>query len=299
MNKPRRFSINHVVALGVVCIILCTPIASLSWGAGGHMMVAKIAFDRLTPHARAEVKKLLAVQIDPTSATAKSPDFVNAAHWADDLREFPEFDSFLALHFIDTPFSDDGTDLPDIPPNNIVKALKANLKTLKSSSATDKQRAQALRFIIHFVGDIHQPLHCATRVSKDEAEGDHGGNFVFIKTPDKGKVKLHSYWDGGLGTFPPTGKNFAPPPLSLIPAAAALAIKENPDNDPKLKLSDTTAFQAWADESFTLAKSVVYKNISDGSTPDMTYINNGRKVARQRVAWAGYRLAALLNSIWP
>jgi hypothetical protein len=272
---------------------------SLSWGAGGHMMVAKIAFDRLTPNAKKEVKKLLAVQIEPTSATAKSPDFVNAAHWADDLREFPDFDSFLALHFIDTPFSDDGTDLPDIPANNIIKALKANVKTLKNST-NEKKRAQALRFIIHFVGDIHQPLHAATRVSSDEPDGDHGGNFVFIKVPGRPKkVKLHSYWDSGLDSFPPTGQHFAPPPLSLIPAAALLAKNENPPNDPKIKLDEPMSFQDWADESFKLAKTVVYKDINNGSAPDATYINNGRKVARQRVAWAGYRLAALLNSIWP
>jgi hypothetical protein len=263
------------------------------------MMVAKIAFDRLTPNARKEVKKLLAVQIEPKSATAKSPDFISAAHWADDLRDFPEFDSYLALHFVDTPFSDDGTELPDVPSNNIIKALKANVKILKFST-NEMKRAQALRFIIHFVGDIHQPLHAATRVTSDEPEGDHGGNFVFIKVPGQTKkVKLHSYWDGGLGTFPPTGSHFAPPPLNLIPPAAAKAIKENPPNDPKLKLDEPTAFQAWADESFKLAKDVVYHGINNGSTPDSTYIDNGRKVARQRVAWAGYRLAALLNSIWP
>jgi len=302
MTTPHPRSLKCAVALSVVCLILCTPISSFSWGAGGHMIVAKIAFGRLNPRAKAEVARLLAIQIEPAGVTIKDRDFVNASHWADDLRPFSEFDEFLALHFIDTPFSDDGTELPDVPSHNIVRALKRNVQILKTSH-DDNKRAQALRFIIHFVGDIHQPLHCATRVSSDEPEGDHGGNFVFVKVPaGQGKlkrVKLHSYWDGGLGSFPPMGKNFAPPPLSSIGPAAAKATSANPPTDPKIKLDDPFAFQAWADESFDLAKTVVYRGIQNNSKPDQAYRTQGVEVARKRVAWGGYRLAALLNSIWP
>lgn len=297
----QKRSFNRTIALAVVGLILCTPVISLGWGAGGHMMVAQIAFGRLNPHARAEVKTLLAIPIEPFSATAKSKDFVNAAHWADDLRDFSDFDFFLPFHYVDTPFSNDGTDLPDVASNNILKALKTNVNILKNSPDTQK-RARALRFIIHFVGDIHQPLHAATRVSSAEPDGDHGGSFVINVPAGVGHtktIKLHSYWDGGLGTFPPMGPHFAPPPLSLIPAAVAKAVNGNPPTAPKLKLNEPLAFKDWADESFVLAKDVVYQGMQNGSTADATYINNGTRVARKRVAWAGYRLAALLNSIWP
>ncbi len=299
-NNRRRF--QRVTALGIVCLILCTPSISLGWGAGGHMMVAQIAFKRLNPKAKAKANELLAIAINPAAISARSKDFVNAAHWPDDLRQFPEFDSFKELHFIDNPFSIDGTPLPALPTPNIVTALQDNVKILQTS--TDKNaQAQALRFIIHFVGDIHQPLHCATRVDAAHPEGDRGGNLVSIKIPDKdGKLKtsnLHSYWDGGIGTFPPTGPNFRPPPLSQIPAAAALAIAGNPDTDPALKLNDPFAFSAWADESFALAKSVAYNGITTGAKPTAAYNSEALKVARKRVAWGGYRLAALLNTIWP
>jgi hypothetical protein len=180
--------------------------------------------------------------------------------------------------------------------------LEDNVKILKTS--TDKNaQAQALRLIIHFVGDIHQPLHCSTRVDSAHPAGDRGGNLVSIKIPDQnGKLKksnLHSYWDGGIGTFPRTGPNFTPPPLSQIPAAAAKAKAGNPANDPALKLNDPFNFQSWADESFTLAKDVAYKGITNGTTPTAEYNSASLKVARQRVAWGGYRLAALLNAIWP
>jgi hypothetical protein len=292
------------MAVGLVCLILCTPSISLGWGAGGHMMVAQIAFKRLNPKAKAKANELLAIKINPAALSAKSKDFVNAAHWADDLRPFPEFDSFKPLHFIDQPFSIDGTTLPaDLPePDNIVKALQDNVNILKTS--TDKNaQAQALRLIIHFVGDIHQPLHCATRVDSAHPEGDRGGNLVSIKIPGTGGIlkttNLHSYWDGGIGSFPPTGPNFKPPPLSQIPAAAAKAMAGNPATDPALKLDDPFNFTAWAEESLTLAKDVAYKNITNGTKPRAAYKNASVKVVRKRVAWGGYRLAALLNAIWP
>lgn len=299
-TKSRHFRLQ--IAIALIAFILFTPILSLGWGAGGHMMVAKIALDRLNPRAKAQSQMLLAIPINPAGVSSKSKDFVNAAHWADDLRPFTEFDSFKELHFLDTPFSTDGTTLPAVPTPNIITALEEQVNILKTS--TDKNaQAQALRLIIHFVGDIHQPLHCATKVDSAHPEGDRGGNLVKIKIIGaNGKSKstnLHSYWDGGLTTFPPTGANFRPPALSTIPAAVAKAKAGNPDTDPALKLDDPTNYQVWADESFDLAKTVTYKGISNGGKPTTAYKNKGVKTVRKRVAWGGYRLAALLNSIWP
>ena len=299
-SKPRLFKSG--IAISLVFLILCTPTISLGWGAGGHMIVAQIAFKRLNPNAKAKANELLAIAINPAAVSATSKDFVNASHWADDLRPFAEFDSFKALHFIDNPFSIDGTALPSLPTPNIVTALEDNVNILKTS--TDKNaQAQALRLIIHFVGDIHQPLHCATRVDSAHPDGDRGGNLVSIKIPGpNGKLKtsnLHSFWDSGIGSFPPTGANFRPPPLRQIPAAAAKATAGNPDTDPDLKLDDPFNFSAWADESFALAKDVAYKGITNGAKPSAAYKNASLKVVRKRVAWGGYRLAALLNTIWP
>lgn len=264
------------------------------------MMTAQIAFNRLNPKARAKAIELLAIEINPSAVTAKSTDFVNASHWADDLRPFPEFDSFKALHFIDKPFPP-GAHLPELDPQNIVKALEDNVNILKTS--TDKnEQAQALRFIIHFVGDIHQPLHCATRVSAANVDGDRGGNLFKIKILKNGKLQdsnLHSYWDNGIGAFPPTGNNFAPPPLGSVIRAANQAKAGNPATNPALKLNDPFNFEAWADESFALAKSVAYTRIQSGRRPTAGYNTRALRVARQRVAWGGYRLAALLNAIWP
>jgi hypothetical protein len=298
--KPRSF--RRPFAIGLVCLILFTPTLSMGWGAGGHMMVAQIAFDRLNPRAKAQVNTLLAIRINPAAVTSRSRNFINAAHWADDLRPFPEFDSFKALHFIDTPFSTDGTPLPNTPPPNIVTALEENVQILKTSTDANA-RAQALRFIIHFVGDIHQPLHCTTRVDSTNPEGDRGGNLVKlrIRMPN-GTFKntnLHSYWDGGIGSFPKTGPNFRPPPLTQIPAAARLAKRGNPATDPDLNLDNPTDFAGWVGESHAFGKDVAYNGITNNAIPTAAYNRASLKVARKRVAWGGYRLAALLNSIWP
>jgi hypothetical protein len=303
-KNPRRVLFRNAIAFGVVSLALYTPSLSLAWGPGGHMMTAQIAFDRLNPRAKAEAKMLLAIPINPAATSAKSKDFVNAAHWADDLRSIPAFKSFEPLHFIGKSFSTDGTPLPAIQVPNIVTALRDNVKILKTS--TDQNaRAQALRLIIHFVGDIHQPLHCTDRVSSALPGGDRGGNLVTIKITDQNgnlqNTNLHSYWDGGLESFPKGGPppQYVPPPLSKIPPAAALAKNANPPTDPGLKLNDPFNFPAWANESFSLAKSVAYNGVSNGMEPSAAYKSKGVKVARQRVAWGGYRLAALLNSIWP
>src|ERR1700704_3929779 len=126
-NQNQRSVFRSGIGIGVAFLILCSPSMSLGWGAGGHMMVAQIAFQRLNPRARAQANQLLAIEINPAAVSAASKDFVSASHWADDLRPFAEFDPFKAEHFIDHFFSLDGTPLPAEPTPNIVTALEENV----------------------------------------------------------------------------------------------------------------------------------------------------------------------------
>lgn len=303
MKKHHNRRLKVSIAVSVAFLILCTPSMSLGWGAGGHMMTAQIAFSQLNRTAKAKTRELLAIPISPAEVSKKSTNFLNASHWADDLRPFSEFDPLKPLHFIDKPFSLDNTPLPtNLPAENIVKALEDNVEILKNS--TDKnQQALALRLIIHFVGDIHQPLHCGTQVTAQLTDGDRGGNLFKIRIPSgNGQFKnsnLHSYWDGGIGNFPKTGPNFAPPSLRSVRRAAALVRANYPATNPDLNLDDPFNFNGWAEESNELAKGVAYRGIQDGGKPSARYNRRAVRVARKRVAWGGYRLAALLNSIWP
>jgi hypothetical protein len=300
MKHKSKFASSFAL---ILCFFLLVNEA-WGWGPGGHMIVARIAYDRLNPRAKAEVDKLIAAEIEPRAITRQSLDFVNASHWPDDLRPVEAFKDSLPLHFVDFPFSTDGTELPtDLPEErNVINALKKYVAILKSDT-DDQQRAQALRFIIHFVGDIHQPLHCATRVTKRLPEGDRGGNSLSLAFPKKDggikKVNLHSYWDGGINDFPKAGPNFAPPPLSQIAPAAARITAEFPDNDDGWKAGGPEDFEGWAQESTELAKTLAYKGIRPNTQPSRSYNQAALKAVQQRVAWGGYRLAELLNSIWP
>jgi hypothetical protein len=300
-NATRLRLLKPLLALTVIAAL---PLQTLGWGAGGHMMTARIAYTRLNPKARAEADRLLKISIDPASVTANSLNFVSASHWADDLRPFTEFDFLKPLHFVDFPFTTDGTALPpDLPGDkNIITALNENVDVLKTST-DDAARARALRLIIHFVGDIHQPLHCSTRVSAALPEGDRGGNLFSISVRGKNrqlqKSNLHSYWDGGIGSFPKTGPNFAPPPMRQVLPAAALIARKFPATRGDWKAGGPLGFDQWAKESSELAQGTAYKNIRPGQIPSKRYNRAALRVAERRVAWGGYRLAELLNSIWP
>jgi hypothetical protein len=265
------------------------------------MMTARIAFDRLNPRAQAEAARLMEIPINPADVTKRRLGFFRGSVWPDDVRSRPGFEFSGNLHFADFPFSVDSTPLPDLPkPQNVIKALGRYAEVLKTST-DDDERAQALRFIIHFVGDIHQPLHCSTRVDEALPDGDQGGNLFFVHTPHR--TKLHSFWDGGLDTFPKGGgpPDFEPPTQDVIDAAVVSILKQHPDTNKLLRLEDPTNFQLWADESSYLAQKYAYANrkLKPESTLTGSYKRRGTWLARRRVAWGGYRLAALLNSVWP
>jgi hypothetical protein len=293
-----------LLSLAAVCGAIYPQIAS-AWGDGGHMMVASIAYSQLNPSAKAEVDRLLKISVAPKTTTKKTQDFVNAAHWADDVRGAQGYEFAPPLHFIDYPFAADDTPLPDDLPakQNIVVALEQYVGDLTSPTATDAEKAVALRFVIHFVGDIHQPLHCESRISAKYPEGDRGGNDFMISTVGtdgkKHAVKLHSYWDSGIGSFPREGPQFAPPPLAAVNELALKIAERHPSDEQGWQTGGVHAYEQWAQESNDIAVKFAYKGLKEKQVPSKTYIAKATQVAEQRVAWAGYRLAALLNSIWP
>ena len=296
-KNHHRFSSKNLFALALVAAGLLSYGSAFGWGAAGHMMVAKIAYDRLNPRARAEADRLMKISIGPNDAL-QSNDFINSGRWADDIKSSKTFPKFDKDHFIDIPFSADGTPVPTNQPEaeNIVKALNDNVQILKNST-DDKARAQALRFIVHFVGDIHQPLHCVTRVTKALPNGDRGGNDFYLFNQER----LHAYWDNGADTFPRSSPppDYAPPAISQISRPADQIVKENPDSDSAWKAGGPFDFAGWAKEGNQIAIDSVYKGLVEQQKPSDEYTRASIIIIHRRVAWAGYRLAALLNAIWP
>jgi hypothetical protein len=266
--------------------------AAHAWNATGHMVIAAIARANLSPSARAEAERLLKIDADRAGAD----DFVTVGSWADDVRN--ERRETGGWHFKDIFFRDDNKPAANQAeePNAVTK-IREFAAVLSDKSKSDSQRAEALRFVIHLVGDIHQPLHATSRETEAHPKGDRGGNDFTIVPPaesgERGPKNLHSLWDGGAGLFP-----FVPREqtrsvataearvlMATLPRSAFRAVTES---DP----------DKWALESFKDARSTVY-SLKEGTEPSADYLQKAQALVARRATLAGYRLADLLNKALP
>jgi hypothetical protein len=277
-------------AIAVVAAAVVLTSSSLAWGPTGHMLVAQIAMTRLNPTAKAEVIRLLAIPPDPKGSKLND-NFVTAACWADDIKGVTH--NFNEWHYKDIPFSGDGTPPEIDPPKNgdALIAINKCIATLKNASASDTEKATSLRFLIHLVGDVHQPLHCSTRCTSEFERGDRGGNDF----PVQGAKNLHSYWDGGIGLFTSVKRPLDSPGQKKLSSLAGQCTSQYPASRNEWKDGNV---EHWINESSSLAQSVAY-NTEEGAKPTKAYVKKAQKTVRMRVAMGGYRLAALLNSIYP
>src|SRR5439155_18980218 len=191
--------------------------AAYAWNGTGHKAIALMAYERLTAAARQRVDQVLAKHPDYPNWIAEVPAadrgraaFLAAATWPDAIRRDPRFHNdhrrptppipglppgaqarHADWHFINMPFSPDGTRTIPAPAPNIVTKLE-ECKTIGRMSA--EQQVYTLPWLLHLVGDIHQPLHVLQRFTLDFPRGDRGGNAVRLR----GTSNLHSYWDSHL-----------------------------------------------------------------------------------------------------
>lgn len=144
---------RHALGLALALMLL-VPAACHAWGGEGHQLVALIAEDHLTPQAKAAVKELLdGAQISDAEV----------ASWADQIRR--ERRETAPWHYVNIPHDAQGFDRQrdGRDGDNIIDALERQAKILPDKSAPREQRQEALKWVVHLVGDLHQPLHCAER----------------------------------------------------------------------------------------------------------------------------------------
>jgi len=296
----------HAVYIHAVLVTaaLAVPSASFAWGDEGHQVVASLAYKRLTPKARKAVDALLAKDADKLTA----PDFTSRATWADKYRDADRnttqvhYRATRKWHFVDIELDggtlDDACDgrkpLPDGvaasqgPANAcVVDKLVQFRKELTSPDTSVAEKTLALKFVLHLVGDLHQPLHAANHQ-------DSGGNGVAVEiAPSNRHSNLHAYWDTDLvkklGTTVPV-------------AAASVAKLITPANAASWSAG---GIDDWAAESNADAKKVAYNfsgektfvddHDGEGEVLDATYEARALPVARRALAKASVRLANLLN----
>lgn len=288
-------------------VLLLIATSSYAWWEAGHMLVADIAYENLTKEAKKTVNSLMEEMKLENTSTHNYPfdkahpnyTLMAAAHWPDDIKSFPNYlGLFNTFHYIEHAYSDDETDFPNvIPRDNVVSAINHFKRHLAVEKANKYSRARALAFLVHFVGDIHQPLHCAEYYSKTLPKGDRGGNSFKISFKEKNGdliKNLHSLWDSALLLFPNKGFNHnvsAPKDIHTIMKSITQDYPKSYFSD-KLKITDA---DKWHAESHLIA--IDAHQLEFNSTPNDAYLSLNSQLAEQRIVLAGYRLANILNQI--
>jgi S1/P1 Nuclease len=292
--SPAAKSVFSVVGV----LLLGLPLQA--WNATGHRIVAAIAYDRLNAKARARIDELLSQHPDFKALAGRDaflaasvwPDVIKGdARFYDDTRAnaqptpllpgFPSMARHTNWHYVDIPFSPDGTPLePTQSPN----ALMELQRILREPGLT----AYDLPWLVHLTGDVHQPLHCTSRFTKSQPKGDQGGNLVFV-TPGR---NLHAFWDDLAGSDTTDAY------VNRYAAEITGEFVKNNGQHPRLAKDP----KKWIDESFQLDKRAVYTfgpETGSREHPLMLppgYEDNARAIARIQLAKAGVRLAAALNA---
>jgi len=250
-------------------LAVCLSVCLISWGVTGHRTIGEIAERHLSPQAKTTVDKLLGHET-----------MAEASTWADEIRSAnPETG---AWHFINVPlglsFADFETQVKSAAGTNVYKALFNAEFTLKDSKSTQRQQVEALKFIIHFVGDMHQPMH----VSRAE---DKGGNTIQL-TFNGEDTNLHALWDSKL--LDHEGLSYD-----------KLADKFDHATPEQVTKWQSDPVIIWAWESYQIS-TILYGEVnSDGSTKlDKDYYDGHIPVVEIRIEKAGIRLAGLLNNIF-
>ncbi len=310
---------KHFVCIGLTGFIFAFN--ARAWDATGHMLVAQIAHDRLNEKAREKVDAL-AAKLEEKGVTYNA---VSIACWPDDIKSkdstSPHQGQFRPWHYVDIGCRPTDPDVlgqrPLLEPTkgDVIASLNlcADLiRTHRTDSMVPKEEV-ALALLMHFVGDIHQPLHTTARYNPDpkpddKYKDDAGGNGVSLANLDDtpwGK-NLHTFWDESYRRFYENGRIKAMPELKEADVLSNPATKDwlkrlepdaprqpNLDFDPK----------AWALEVHEIACAHVYGDLnSPYGAKDVVlskkYVEDSAQIARKQIVLAGYRLAALLNDLY-
>ncbi|MFM9904507.1 MAG: S1/P1 nuclease [Pyrinomonadaceae bacterium] len=305
----------------VLCaaILIAINIPAFAWDETGHKITAYIAWQQMTPATRERVIKiLLAAPEDSQIGTfylpygSRSADarrreyFMLMATWPDIVRD-KAFDTRFKKynngnwHYADTFWQwKDGKAV-------IVEGIEDNGQAMKKltdfdqlirGTASDAEKAVAIVWLEHLIGDIHQPLHTSGKVSDANPKGDQGGN-LFLLTP-KGTTRenqknLHSYWDGIIGVNMPNTKDQCD--ADYLDPIAQEIMRLFPYDKMKEKISPAK-YDVWAKESLNFAMTEVYKDIKFFETPSDKYKKKALEIGQEQMALAGYRMGDLFNEVF-
>jgi len=302
----RKFAITAFVS-AITAFGALTPAPALAWNDQGHMATGDIAYDALLARDPKAVAAIVAIMRDhPDHAlfekrlaglTGRARDrrlFALMAVWPDDTRgsshDRPDW------HYAVKLVSPMRFLLP-ITAGKAEKAFREQLAIARDPKAPRAERAIALCWVMHLVGDQHQPLHAGHWMSWAYPKSDRAGTLAFVRRqPGAPPTDMHDLWDSGLNRPAATreagGEAVAADVEKAYPRPARGDLGPNP----------SAAFSAWQRESWVLAKTVAYRDGKVANSPvraqapvlPVGYMAKMRSVSDQRIAQAGYRLADVL-----
>ena len=295
-------------AITLLTAALAMSATAHAWDPAGHMLVDQIAWTQTKPEVRARVEEL-AKTLENTYNEAQPYNFITTGTWMDDMRSKKGY-AWSKWHYVNIAWTADGVAFALPEPPHVVWAIDESLKTLKAADTPPDKAAEALAMIMHFVGDVHQPMHATER-------GDRGGNGVFIAGvpftdlwPGT-KANLHAYWDKAfrfdkadekiveLWQCPLTPDRPKNAEEGVIAGQAAKIIEKYPAASLGAEVAQMDPVE-WTRESHRLGCLSGYPAGFEPSdhhvvalTPD--FAAKSRIIAERQLALAGYRLARMLN----
>lgn len=263
------FSARIMARTFLLAVILFSTQQVFSWGVTGHRVVAEVAQQHLSKRAKKEIEKLIGRE--SLAWWANWPDFIKSDSTWNDASKW---------HYVDLP-GHIGKDsfvaaLKKLPGKNLYTQIQDMMRQLRDKDLPIEQRKIALYFLIHFMGDLHQPLH----VGRDE---DQGGNKVVVYWFDK-KTNLHSVWDSEL-------INFQQYSFTEYARLIDIAQKE------QVKEWQSSSLEDWFYESHTLADSI-YEASPNESKLSYKYNFKFQHTLDGQLLKGGIRLAAVLNEVF-
>lgn len=274
--------------------ILFIP-ATLGWGKEGHYATCKIARSFLTEDATKAVKELL---------PENEGNLSSVCSWADEIKWMNKWRWTSELHYVDTPdfrcnydYDRDCHDSSGVKDRCVTGAIYNYTEQLvtgynTSNSVTNYNLTEALMFLSHYIGDVHQPLHVSFTT-------DEGGNTITVHWY-KRKTNLHHVWDSDI--IESAMKTFYDKDLNVMISAIEKNITTTWSNDISTWANCTSAEEVcpdpWASESIKCSCNYAYRNATPGSTLGDEYFLSRLPIVEMRLAQGGVRLAATLNQIF-
>ena len=295
----------RLMIIAASLLATCAAAPAMAWSEVSHMTTGAIAFDDLTasnPALLAKLEPIIAAHPHYAKIAARAGNLKGAARmrvifqwlarWPDDARA-TEFDRPTWHYELRVVYG--RTWLWPFRNGEARKAFDLNFRTLSNAKAAPRDRAIALSWLMHIVGDIQQPLHAGHQMTAAFAKTDEAGQLAFIRTEKGGKpVGLHEYWDSSLDVAGPvdaTANRWS----SLLPALYPRA---------KIRLrtyarTPKQQFSLWLDESLQLSKRIGYTGTALKATPNKAdapvatafEIGIVQEISKRRVATGGYRIA--------